>query len=53
MIISKPLYYSKGNIALIKVVFYRNIEHNNGSILLLEKVNGVWAIKEFLNTWST
>jgi len=53
MIISKPLYYSKSNIALVKVVFYRNIEHNNGSILLLEKVDGKWAIKEYLNPWST
>ena len=53
MIISKPLYYSKTNIALVKVVFYRNIEHNNGAILLLEKVADQWVIKEYLNPWST
>jgi len=53
MIISKPLYYSKSNIALVKVTFYRNIEHNNGSVLLLEKTNGHWIIKEYLNPWST
>jgi len=53
MIISKPLYYSKGNIALVKVVFYRNIEHNNGAILLLEKAGDSWIIKEYLNQWST
>jgi hypothetical protein len=53
MIISKPLYYSKSNIALVKVTFYRNIEHNNGSVLLLEKTNGNWIIKDYLNPWST
>lgn len=53
MIISKPLYYSKSNIALVKVTFYRNIEHNNGSVLLLEKVDGQWIIKDYLNTWAT
>jgi hypothetical protein len=53
MIISKPLYYSKSNIALVKVVFYRNIEHNSGSVLLLEKVDNNWIIKEYLNEWST
>lgn len=53
MIISKPLYYSKSNIALVKVVFYRNIEHNNGAILLLEKVGTDWTIKDYLNPWST
>lgn len=52
-IISKPIYYTKSNIALVKVVFYRNIDHNNGSILLMEKVNDVWVIKEYLNSWST
>ncbi len=53
MIISKPLYYSKSNIALVKVVFYRNIEHNSGAILLLEKTENKWIIKEYLNPWST
>lgn len=53
MIISKPLYHSKSNIALVKVVFYRNIEHNNGAILLLEKINNEWIIKDYLNPWST
>jgi len=53
LIISKPLYYSKGAIALVKVVFFRNIEHNNGSILLMEKINENWIIKEQLNPWST
>lgn len=53
MIISKPLYHSKSKIVLVKVVFYRNIEHNNGAILLLEKVNNEWIIKDYLNPWST
>ena len=51
MIISKPLFY--GNHALVKVVFYRTIEHNNGSVLHLEKVNNKWVIKESLTPWST
>ncbi len=53
MIVSKPLYYSKSNIALVKVTFYRNIEHNSGAVLLLEKTNGHWTIKDYLNAWST
>ena len=53
MIISKPFYFTKKNIALVKVVFFRNIEHNSGSILLLEKINENWIIKEYLNSWST
>jgi len=53
MIISKPLYYQKDNIALVKVVFYRNIEHNSGSIVLLEKTANGWEIKEYLSPWAT
>lgn len=53
LIICQPIYYSKSNLALVKVTFYRNIEHNNGVILLLEKADNNWAIKEYLNEWST
>jgi hypothetical protein len=53
MIISKPIYFANGNNALVKVAFYRTIEHNSGSYLLMEKVNGVWTIKEYLNQWAT
>lgn len=53
MIISKPIYFGSGNNALVKVAFYRSIEHNSGSYLLLEKVNGVWTIKDYLNQWAT
>jgi hypothetical protein len=53
MIVSKPIYFASNNFALVKIAFYRNIEHNNGSFLLFEKVNGVWIIKESLNEWST
>ncbi len=52
MIVSKPMYFET-KYCLVKVAFYRNIEHNNGSFLLLENVNGVWIIKEYLNEWST
>jgi len=53
LIINKPIYFSNNNFALVKIAFYRNIEHNSGSFLLLEKVNGVWIIKEYLNQWAT
>lgn len=53
MIISKPIYFANGNSALVKVAFYRTIEHNNSSYLLLEKVNGLWTIKEYLYEWAT
>ncbi|WP_162128482.1 hypothetical protein [Flavobacterium phycosphaerae] len=53
MIVSKPIYFAKNNLTLVKVAFYRNIEHNSGSFLLLEKVNGLWTIKEYLNEWAT
>ncbi len=53
MILSKPIYFSKTNFALVKVAFYRNIEHNNGSYLLFEKVNGIWTIIDYLNEWAT
>jgi hypothetical protein len=53
MIISKPIYFSKNNFALVKVAFYRSIEHNSGSYLLFEKINDIWTIKEYLNVWST
>ena len=53
MIVYRPLFYNGGKSALVKVVFYRSIEHNSGSVLKLELQNGSWAIKEFLNPWST
>ena len=53
MIVSKPIYFSNNNFALVKVAFYRSIEHNSGSYLLLEKTNDIWTIKDYLNVWST
>jgi len=53
MIVSKPIYFANNNFVLVKIAFYRNIEHNSGSFLLFEKVNGVWIIKESLNEWAT
>lgn len=52
MIVSKPIFFDT-KYCLVKVAFYRNIEHNNGSYLLFENVNGVWTIKETLNEWAT
>ena len=53
LIVNKPIYFLKNQFALVKVAFYRNIEHNSGRLLLLEKVNGEWIIKEYLNEWAT
>ena len=52
MIVSKPMYFSK-NYCLVKVAFYRNIEHNSGCFYLFEKKNTIWTIIETLNEWST
>jgi hypothetical protein len=52
MIVSKPIYFAQ-KYCLIKVAFYRNIEHNSGSFFLFENTNGVWTIKETLNEWAT
>ena len=53
MIVSKPIYFDNNNFALIKIAFYRSIEHNSGCFYLFEKVNGVWTVKEMLNEWAT
>ena len=53
LIVNKPIYFAKSQYVLVKVAFYRSIEHNSGRFLLLEKVNGEWIIKESLNEWAT
>ena len=53
MIINKPIYFANNKFALVKIAFYRNIEHNSGSFLLFENVDGAWIIKESLNEWAT
>lgn len=53
LIVNKPIYFAKEQYALVKVAFYRNIEHNSGRFLLLEKVNDEWIIKDYLNEWAT
>jgi hypothetical protein len=52
MIISKPIYFAK-KYCLVKVAFYRNVEHNSGLYFLFENINGTWTIKETLNEWNT
>lgn len=53
MIVNKPIYFANNKYALVKIAFYRNIEHNSGSFWLLEKIDGVWTLKETLNEWAT
>lgn len=52
MIISKPIFFAT-KYYLVKVAFYRNIEHNSSSYLLFENINGVWTITDTLNAWTT
>lgn len=53
LIISKPVFFIDGKSALVKVVFYRSIEHNYGSVLLMKKIGDKWEIAESLNPWET
>ncbi len=53
LIITEPLFYSKQKLVLVKVVFYRTIEHNSGAILLLENTDGNWQVIKSINEWST
>ncbi len=52
MIISKPIFFAS-KYYLVKVAFYRNIEHNSSRYFLFENINGIWIIKETLNDWTT
>ncbi|WP_298122194.1 hypothetical protein [Flavobacterium sp.] len=52
MIVGKPMYFAQ-KYCLIKVAFYRNIEHNSSRFLLFENINGVWTIVETINEWET
>jgi hypothetical protein len=52
MIVSKPIFFAT-KYCLVKVAFYRNIEHNSSSYLLFENINGTWTITETLNAWTT
>lgn len=52
MIVSKPMYFAT-NYCLIKIAFYRTIEHNSSCYYILEKKNDIWTIIETLNQWST
>lgn len=53
LIISKPIYFANQKSALVKVAFYRSIEHNNSSYILFEKIDGKWTLKEYLYEWAT
>ena len=53
LIVNKPIYFSNSNFALVKIAFYRNIEHNSGCFFLMQKINAVWTITETLNEWFT
>lgn len=52
MIVNHPIYLPN-NYCLIKVGFYRNIEHNSGSFILFQKINGQWQWVEEFNRWET
>lgn len=52
LIVNRPIYLPQ-NYCLIKVGFYRSIEHNSGSFVLFQKVNGIWQWIEEFNRWET
>lgn len=52
MIVNKPIHFAK-KYCLVRVAFYRNIEHNSGRYFLFENVNNTWIVKEVLNEWET
>lgn len=52
MIVNQPIYLPN-NYCLIKVGFYRSIEHNSGSFILFQKINGQWQWVEEFNRWET
>lgn len=52
LIVNKPIYLPN-NYCLIKIGFYRSIEHNSGSFVLFQKNNGVWQWIEEFNRWET
>jgi len=52
MIVNKPIHFGK-KYCLVRVAFYRNIEHNSGRYFLFENVNNTWVVKEVLNEWET
>lgn len=53
LIVYKPLFIKENNHALVKIVFYRTIEHNSGVVLYMEKTTSGWKIIEQLNPWTT
>ena len=52
LIVNRPIYLPN-NYCLIKIGFYRTIEHNSGSFVLFQKINGVWQWLEAFNQWET
>lgn len=52
MIVNQPIYLDQGY-CLIKVGFYRSIEHNSGSFFLFQKKGDTWQIVDEFNRWET
>lgn len=52
LILNKPIYLS-AHYCIIKIGFYRSIEHNSGCFVLLQKRAGVWHWVEEFNRWET
>jgi hypothetical protein len=52
MIVNEPIYLEQGY-CLIKVGFYRSIEHNSGSFFLFQKKGDTWQFVDEFNRWET
>lgn len=50
--VSKPIYSSDGNMAIVYVAFHCGVQCGNGGATLYKKVNGVWKPIRNLNSWT-
>lgn len=50
--VSKPIYSSDGNLAIVYVAFHCGVQCGNGGATLYKRENGVWKPVRNLNSWT-
>lgn len=50
--VSKPIYSTDGNMAIVYVAFHCGVQCGNGGATLYRKENGVWKPVRNLNSWT-
>jgi hypothetical protein len=50
--VSKPIYSTDGNMAIVYVAFHCGVQCGNGGATLYKKENGVWKPVRNLNSWT-